>query len=62
MKNILIILMYIGITIGVLCLIPFLLMICWNFVMPSLFNLPEISFWMALAIVVIASIIFKSGK
>ena len=30
----------------------------WNWIMPNLFGLPEISFWMALGIALLASILF----
>jgi hypothetical protein len=30
----------------------------WNWIMPSLFGLPEISFWMALGIALLISILF----
>lgn len=30
----------------------------WNWLMPSLFDLPEISFWMALGIALLMSILF----
>lgn len=39
---------------------PFLTMITWNFVMPYLFNLPTINFWMAMAIDYLAATLFKS--
>lgn len=30
----------------------------WNWIMPNLFGLPEISFWMALGIALLVSILF----
>lgn len=30
----------------------------WNWIMPKLFGLPEISFWMAIGIALLASILF----
>lgn len=30
----------------------------WNWIMPSIFGLPEISFWMALGIALLVSILF----
>lgn len=30
----------------------------WNWIMPSIFGLPEISFWMALGIALLISILF----
>lgn len=45
-------------------LIPFLLMLVWNFVMP-VFGLPEITFWHSLALCFLLTIIggfFKTSK
>lgn len=39
-------------------LIGFPLMWLWNWIMPYLFGLPEISFWMALGIALLISILF----
>ena len=39
----------------------FLLKVAWNYVMPSLFNLPKITFWQSLALVVIFRILIKSS-
>ena len=32
----------------------------WNYTMPDIFNLPEISFWQALALNVLCNCLFKS--
>ena len=34
----------------------------WNWLMPNLFGLPEISFWMALGIALLISILFGGGN
>ncbi len=42
-----------------------LFMLVWNFVMPAVFNLPELSFWYALAIIFLLGFVgswFKSSK
>lgn len=35
------------------------LMILWNWLMPPLFNLPEITFWQACGLQLLATILFK---
>lgn len=37
-------------------------MFLWNWIMPYLFGLPEVSFWMAVGINLLISIIFGSIK
>lgn len=37
------------------------LMLLWNWLMPFLFNLPKITFWQAIGINILISIIFKMG-
>lgn len=44
--------------IGMILIAPFVLMLAWNFVMPSLFGLPEINFFMAIALWLIFIILF----
>ena len=36
------------------------LMLLWNWLMPMLFNLPEITFWQALGLNALTTILFKS--
>ena len=43
-------------------LAAWLLMLAWNWVMPYLFKLPTINFWMALAILLILSLIGEAFK
>lgn len=38
-------------------LVVFTLMYCWNYVMPSVFGLPMISFWQALALLIVSKIL-----
>ena len=49
--------------IALLCLVCLLLglplMLLWNWLMPIVFNLPTITFWQAVGINVLASILFK---
>jgi hypothetical protein len=35
------------------------LMLLWNWLMPPLFNLPEITFWQACGLQLLATILFK---
>jgi len=37
------------------------LQLLWNWLMPSLFNLPHITFWQAVGLNLISSILFKSN-
>ena len=43
-------------------IIPFVLMVCWNFIMPQMFGLPELNLWTSLAIWLIFSILFGGIK
>ena len=36
------------------------LMILWNWIMPTIFGLPEIGFWQACGLQLLATILFKS--
>ena len=38
-------------------LVVFTLMYCWNYVMPSVFGLPMITFWQALALFIVSKIL-----
>ena len=57
-KNIVTIGIGIIIVLLVFSLIPFILMVAWNFVMPGIFGLPVIEFWQAFALYVVFSILF----
>jgi hypothetical protein len=52
--------------IGLLCIVAVLLgyplMLLWNWLMPVIFNLPEISFWQAIGLNILSSILFKSSN
>lgn len=39
----------------------FLIVVLWNFTMPVIFNLPQITFWQALALLVLSRILFSGG-
>ncbi|NJO69618.1 MAG: hypothetical protein HC830_10330 [Bacteroidetes bacterium] len=39
----------------------FLTMALWNYLMPSIFNLPAITFWQAIGLLVLARILFGCG-
>jgi len=37
------------------------LMILWNLIIPTIFNLPEITFWQACGIQLLSTLLFKSN-
>ena len=51
-----------GLGFGFLCLKGWLVMLLWNWVMVSVFSLPAISFWIAVGITLLTSLLFKSRK
>jgi hypothetical protein len=53
------ILMIIGILILTVILFGYPTMLLWNWLMPTIFNLPYITFWQACGINLLASILFK---
>ena len=55
------ILAVIGLIMLVALLLGLPLQILWNMLMPSLFNLPYISFWQACGLNLIAGILFRSN-
>jgi len=52
-----------GVILGTLAAFIFgwVVMLLWNWLMPSIFGLPVIGFWKAWGLVVLAHILFKSG-
>ena len=54
------ILLVIGILIIAVMLIGFPLMILWNWLMPTIFGLPEIGFWQSIGLQLLSIILFKS--
>lgn len=47
------------IVIGLFATLP--VMWLWNWLMPELFNFVEITFWQALGLVILSSLLFKSN-
>jgi hypothetical protein len=45
---------------GILLGLP--LQLLWNWLMPTIFNLPTITFWQAMGLNIIASILFKDNS
>jgi hypothetical protein len=43
----------------VVTIVPLIIMLCWNGLMPDLFNLPYITFWQALLMSILSSALFK---
>jgi hypothetical protein len=54
------ILLIIGIVILSIILFGGPLMVLWNWLMPTIFGLPEIGFWQACGLQLLATILFKS--
>jgi hypothetical protein len=54
------ILLIVGVMILMVLLFGGPLMILWNWLMPTIFNLPIISFWQACGLQLLATILFKS--
>ncbi len=52
--------------IGVIALLGILLglplQLLWNWLMPTIFNLPTITFWQAMGLNIMASILFKDNS
>jgi hypothetical protein len=55
------ILLLIGLLILAMILFGGPLMVLWNWLMPILFGLPEIGFWQACGLQLLATILFKSN-
>ena len=62
MKNITAVLSIITIVIVTVFLLAFPTMWLWNYIMPTVFNLPEISFWQTLALLILSEIFFKKNN
>jgi len=63
MQNFLIaILTTLGVFLIVAVILGLPLMLLWNWLMPHIFNLPEIGFWQAIGINFLSSILFKSSS
>jgi asparagine N-glycosylation enzyme membrane subunit Stt3 len=58
-NNIESILYIIGIVILIVILLGVPLQLLWNWLMPNLFNLPYISFWQAVGLNLLATILFR---
>jgi hypothetical protein len=53
-----------GVALGVVVafLLGWVVMLLWNWLMPSIFGLPTIGFWKAWGLVILAHILFKAGR
>jgi len=56
------ILLVIGLLILAMILFGGPLMVLWNWLMPTIFGLPEIGFWQACGLQLLATILFKTTK
>ena len=55
------ILLIVGLIVLAAILLALPLQLLWNWLMPTLFNLPVITFWQALGLNMLAGILFKSN-
>jgi len=53
-----------GIVLGLITIVLLLssgiLMWCWDYIMPSIFGLPEITFWQAVIMNILSTLLFKT--
>lgn len=59
MRNCLFILIIILLVVGASAFGAWLVMLLWNFVMPDIFNLPELTFWKAFGLCILIELIVK---
>lgn len=59
-NNLEVIFMFLGMVSIVLVLLGYPLMLLWNWLIPSIFGLPEITFWQAIGLNFLSTILFKS--
>jgi|LakMenEpi03Aug12_release.lakeMendotaPanAssembly.Ray.scaffolds.fasta_scaffold6751397_1 hypothetical protein len=55
------VLLIIGLIVLAAILLALPLQLLWNWLMPTLFNLPMITFWQALGLNIMSGILFKSN-
>jgi len=41
---------------------PIIILLCWNYIMPYLFGLPEITFWQAFIMSILSTVLFKPAN
>jgi membrane protein required for beta-lactamase induction len=51
---------FLGLVAIVIVLLGYPLMLLWNWLMPIIFGLPEITFWQAIGLNLLSTILFKS--
>ena len=51
---------FLGLIAIVIVLLGYPLMLLWNWLMPIIFGLPEITFWQAIGLNLLSTILFKS--
>jgi len=51
---------FLGMVAIVVVLLGYPLMLLWNWLMPVIFDLPEITFWQAIGLNLLSTILFKS--
>lgn len=60
-KKIFKVIMFIILGIAIAFLVGYIVMLLWNWLMPYLFGLPEVDYWKALGILLLAKILFGFG-
>jgi membrane protein required for beta-lactamase induction len=51
---------FLGMVAIVIVLLGYPLMLLWNWLMPIIFGLPEITFWQAIGLNILSTVLFKS--
>lgn len=52
----------IGIAVGLAALLAYPTMLLWNYVVTAIFNLPIITFWQAMALLILSNLLFKNSS
>lgn len=50
---------YVGAALGLMCLQAWGVMVLWNWVGVTLFNVPTLTFWLALGLILLCHLLFK---
>ena len=53
--------MFLGLVAIVMVLLGYPVMLLWNWLMPEIFGLPEITFWQAIGINILSAILVRSS-
>lgn len=61
-KKVFKVIFFIILGIGIAFLVGYIVMRLWNWLMPDLFGLPEVSYWQAVGVLILAKIFFGFGS